>query len=68
MTMHQQQQFDRAVDYGKQAAAFSIYGFHALAAHLWVLAAQEAVTRSGQRMCLANAQDEMLQMRGGTVH
>jgi hypothetical protein len=58
MTPRQQQAFDAAQLLSHQAAACGLYGHHAEAAHLWLMAASCAVTEGGKVACLENALDE----------
>lgn len=63
------ERFDRACVLADQAATCGLFGFHAEAAHLWMMAAKEAVTVSGKKACIANAQDELALVRQCvTVH
>jgi hypothetical protein len=58
MTHRQQRSFDAAYLLGAQAATCTLYGHHAEAAHLWLMAARCAVTDGGKAACLENALDE----------
>lgn len=58
MSPQQQRSFDIAHMLSQQAAACTLYGHHAEAAHLWLMAAACAVTEGGKAACLENALDE----------